>query len=223
MYFLQHFKSVKLFLCSQAVQSQASGEIWPRGSCLWTPVLSHKSVAFMGIFHRMERLPENETLKGRLCQEEDKKDTDSQEHGLSVWTHHVQRFNPAILSYVNQEVFFFKKPLCLGFVPLINKRAACKFSNALETHFKTIPKSFVCDNPPALKWSKLQSPLFRKYLKPNECNVILQSVAMWREKERQIVFSRVSGTISSILHVVSRNSHNGLVKYTLTPFSRWEN
>lgn len=69
-------------------------------------------------------------------------------------------------------------------MPLINKRATCTFSNALEAHFKRILKSFVCDSLLALTLSKQKLISFGNYRGYNECTIILQSAAMWREKEK---------------------------------------
>ena len=90
-----------------------------------------------------------------------------------------------LLSYVNKYSFFFFKPLFLGFMPVTNKRATCTFSNALEAHFKRILKSFVCDSLFALTLSKQKSISFGNYRRQNECAIILQSAAVWREKEKR--------------------------------------
>lgn len=67
-----------------------------------TPVLSHKSVAFTGIFHGEVGIrSEKEATEGRPGQEENE-NTDSLWHALSVWTHYVQRSNPGRFNYVNQ-------------------------------------------------------------------------------------------------------------------------
>lgn len=69
-----NLENVKIFLSSYAVRNQALEGTGPESYSLRTPVLSHKSVALMGIFHFMRRAclrikPPKESLARRRKRE----------------------------------------------------------------------------------------------------------------------------------------------------------